>query len=173
MPSKINDGLTNDQRWALRNPEKEIQRRYRQKHRLELLMKGADYREKNREKIREYYQAHKESRKASASASYHKKKHLNEFKEKRRIASAIQATMLKEVAINMYSNGDASCKWCGMADMDVLCLDHIADGGGKHRKTMRSTTYAWLKRNDYPVGLFQVLCMNCNWKKHVMKARTI
>lgn len=79
----------------------------------------------------------------------------------------------KESAINMYSNGDACCKFCRQADIDVLCLDHIDNDGVKQRllnPRRGHDLYRWLRLNDYP-GNYQVLCFNCNMKKAFMWKR--
>jgi hypothetical protein len=89
----------------------------------------------------------------------------------------------KEAAINMYSNGDAVCKWCGHGDLDVLCLDHVNNDGCKERTVRASRTgklfmvscggdklYNHLRKHDYPSG-YQVLCANCNLKKEVLRRR--
>lgn len=65
---------------------------------------------------------------------------------------------------------------CGESDVDVLALDHINGGGTKHRESLGSTGkggwtfYQYLKNNHFPEG-YQVLCMNCNWKKHLLHLR--
>jgi hypothetical protein len=170
MPAKINDGLTNHQRWAIRNPHKVAQKKYRQKNRKQLLMKSAEYREQNKEKIRQYYKANREKFRARAKARYDKIKNTQAFLDSRKVAAAAYAAELKREAISVYSSGSMMCLRCGCDDIDVLCLDHINDNGHKHRKTMRTTTYAWVKKNGYPL-IFQVLCMNCNWKKHISRTR--
>lgn len=61
------------------------------------------------------------------------------------------------------------CQMCGETDMDVLGIDHIYGSGTRHRKelTQKGTTfYRWIVKNNYPTG-FQVLCFNCNFKKHL------
>jgi len=49
----------------------------------------------------------------------------------------------------------------------VLSLDHI-NGSTKEEKLLRRATgsnlYKHLRRNNYPPG-FQVLCMNCQYRK--------
>lgn len=62
------------------------------------------------------------------------------------------------------------CQYCGEIEEIFLTIDHINNDGAKHRlevnksKRAGSTTYAWLRRNNYPDG-FQVLCYNCNCTK--------
>jgi hypothetical protein len=87
-------------------------------------------------------------------------------------ADKIAATkaFIKEAAINMYSNGEAVCKWCGQGDIDLLCLDHIYNDGDVHRKTFKGPSHRWAMRHDYP-PIFQVLCHNCNAKKECLRKR--
>jgi len=56
-------------------------------------------------------------------------------------------------------------------DIESLSIDHINDAGNKHRKEVFGNKrysghafYQWLRSHNYPKG-FQVLCMNCQWKK--------
>ena len=81
----------------------------------------------------------------------------------------------KIAAINVYTDGEGTCRWCGQGDIDVLTLDHTNNNGKEHRTIMRRSPrsysiYRWMQNNDYPDG-FQVLCMNCNMKKEVMRRR--
>ena len=84
----------------------------------------------------------------------------------------------KEAAINVYTNGEATCRHCGQGDIDVLCLDHIADDGHKERKARQLasfggvTFYRYLSKRYYPPGL-QVLCYNCNMKKEIQRRRAV
>src|SRR3990167_9180556 len=82
---------------------------------------------------------------------------------------------LKEAAINNYSNGAACCLWCGQADIDVLCLDHIHDDGNHGKAPNNSKNnhvYRWVYSREYPPG-FQVLCANCNMKKEMIRKRRV
>lgn len=80
----------------------------------------------------------------------------------------------KIAVINVLTNGEGTCRWCGQGDIDVLNIDHIDGGGNKHRKELGTRNgqsfYTWIISNDYPDG-FQVLCANCNLKKEVMRRR--
>ena len=86
----------------------------------------------------------------------------------------------KEAAINMYTNGEATCRWCGQGDIDVLTIDHVHNNGGKHlrkypnciSKVTGYKLYLWLCKHDYPNG-YQVLCLNCNLKKELLRRRAI
>ena len=83
----------------------------------------------------------------------------------------------KEGCMNMYSNGDACCAICRIADIDVLTLDHLENDGPVHRKAIAgqnnvSGFYTRLRTLGYPPGL-QVLCFNCNSKKELVRKRSI
>lgn len=82
-------------------------------------------------------------------------------------ARGAQNRKKQKMAVVEHYGGE--CSRCGETDLDVLCIDHIDGGGGQHRKRLAkdgTTTYRWLVKNNYPVG-FQVLCFNCNIKKHL------
>ena len=84
----------------------------------------------------------------------------------------------KEAAVNVYTNGEGTCRWCGQGDIDVLCLDHIANDGYALRTLPGrylpdgDKLVDYLRKNDYPEGI-QVLCANCNTKKHVTHTRAM
>ena len=83
---------------------------------------------------------------------------------------------LKCAVMNVLTNGEGTCRQCGQGDIDVLTVDHIENDGFKHRKQLGKRDlcgdhfYRWLVKNDYPPG-YQVLCMNCNMKKEIMRKR--
>lgn len=79
----------------------------------------------------------------------------------------VQNRKKQKMAVVEYYGGE--CLRCGAKDLNVLCIDHIEGGGGQHRKKLAkdgTLIYRWLIKNKYPVG-FQVLCFNCNMKKHI------
>lgn len=77
-----------------------------------------------------------------------------------------QRTQISIDVIQHYSDGTASCKRCGNKDIKVLSIDHIDGGGNRHKREvgMGVVFLYWLKKNNYPRG-YQVLCMNCQFKK--------
>ncbi len=81
-----------------------------------------------------------------------------------------KANFLNRVAaLSHYSEGSFECRWCKIADIDVLCLDHIDGNGAEHRLGLgNQSIWKWLKDNGYPDG-FQVLCRNCNQKKALVE----
>ena len=72
---------------------------------------------------------------------------------------------LRHQVLYNYSFGSMQCYCCGNDYEPFLTIDHINGGGRKHmadtKVGMGSSFYAWLKRNNFPVG-FRVLCSNCN-----------
>lgn len=67
--------------------------------------------------------------------------------------------LLKKSSFDAY--GRAVCVLCGNECFDVLTIDHIYGGGTQHTNKFGGRIYAWLKKNNYPLG-FRVLCRNCN-----------
>lgn len=75
---------------------------------------------------------------------------------------------LKRDVINHYSNGLNKCAQCKVKGIAFLNIDHI-EGRKKqgHAKDVKGAKlYRMLKKELYPSG-FQVLCWNCNVKKHL------
>ena len=74
---------------------------------------------------------------------------------------------LKTDAFNAY--GGCRCVDCGITELSVLTLDHKFNDGASDRKLIGGSgviLYKYLKDNSYPnKDRYQVLCMNCNWKK--------
>jgi hypothetical protein len=124
----------------------------------------------NRLQMRTYRATHPEKVAAAHQA-------FQAWKRKNHVVRAryIQRYQLsdKEAVVNMYTNGEATCRHCGHGDLDVLCIDHIANNGAQHRKAVGygSSFIRWLITHDYPAG-FQVLCANCNLKKELLRRRT-
>jgi len=60
------------------------------------------------------------------------------------------------------------CKICGRTELIKLEIDHIKDGGNKHREQLNNhggyAFYRWLQINGYPSG-YQTLCRQCNEHK--------
>jgi len=100
------------------------------------------------------------------------KRWLENNKERKKQYSRTCNRRLKYDILNHYSEGEPKCVFCGIDDVDVLCLDHINGGGEAHRRSLPNREglglhlYWWIKKNNFPGG-FQVLCLNCNWKKHI------
>jgi len=87
--------------------------------------------------------------------------------------NATRREYTKNAVVNVLTNGEGTCRWCGHGDLDVLTVDHIDNDGAQHRKKVPlNTFYSWMIKNDYPPG-FQVLCANCNLKKEVIRRRAL
>jgi len=79
------------------------------------------------------------------------------------------AKTVKDMTFAAY--GGYCCTCCGERHEDFLCIDHVNGGGGEHRRKIGkggAPSYRWLKKNAFPKG-FQVLCLHCNWSKHLPK----
>jgi len=84
---------------------------------------------------------------------------------------------LKYEALKHYSqNGTPQCVCCGIDDIDILCLDHINNNGSEEIRKYglygSTKLYLRLKRSNYSEG-YQTLCMNCNWKKEILRRREL
>lgn len=70
----------------------------------------------------------------------------------------------RQLVFEAYGN---VCSICGITDQDVLTVDHTAQNGADHRRSLGfkggGQMYTWLKRNNFPDG-FRLLCANCNIK---------
>ena len=80
------------------------------------------------------------------------------------------ALSVKKQAIDGYGG---KCACCGETELSFLVLDHINNGGNRHRKDLFGTKcgggyrmYAWAIKNGFPDSL-QVLCWNCNGSKSI------
>lgn len=76
---------------------------------------------------------------------------------------------LKIKVFTHYSKGTPKCACCGEKEIKFLSVDHINNGGAKHRKELGIVGggirfYFWLQKNKLPEG-FQILCHNCNQAK--------
>jgi len=115
---------------------------------------------------RKYYQEHSDLMKRLAIQDYAKHRAA-------RLKTSLESRQkLKKEVLQRYSP-ELKCKKCGFDDIDCLEIDHINNDGSEHRKQnniVGPRILRWLKKNDYPKG-FQILCRNCNWKKHLTNIR--
>jgi hypothetical protein len=104
-----------------------------------------DYYKKNKERIRK-------------QASEYRKKTALSFRWER-----------KQIALFIYSKGTMRCSICGYDDIDCLDIDHKNNDGRQQiriNKNIGKCPYFYLQKDNYPED-FDVLCRNCNWKKHL------
>lgn len=136
---------------------KEYDRQYYLSHRGKIL-EGAN----------QYYQTHKEQN--HLNFTRWRLTHPEKYREHMRKANA----RIKLDVLSYYSlSTSPQCTSCGVADIDILCLDHINDDGADQRRQLKlvgAQFFWWLKRNNYPAG-YQVLCANCNLKKEILRRR--
>lgn len=80
---------------------------------------------------------------------------------------------LRDAAYEAY--GGYRCSCCGETEKMFLSLDHVNNDGADHREMISGSRrgngtgksfFLWLKRFNYPKGLLQVLCMNCNMGRY-------
>jgi hypothetical protein len=79
-----------------------------------------------------------------------------------------------EVLTHYGHEGKLQCCWagCDVTDVDMLSLDHVKDDGAQHRKHIGATrAYQWAKSHGFPLGVFQTLCQNHQWKKELTRRR--
>lgn len=71
----------------------------------------------------------------------------------------------------VFAHYGGECAACGIADRDVLTIDHIDQNGAKHRESGVGSGrffHKWLVDNGFPPG-YRTLCFNCNikaWRQH-------
>lgn len=117
---------------------------------------------------RKYYQEHKEEQQAYREIHKEKRKqYMKEWYAKNKIRQQeLAREYRKQLRIEIISHYGRKCVCCGENRIEFLTIDHINDGGRKHRRSIGGPNrfYLWLKKNNYPKD-YQVLCMNCNWAK--------
>jgi hypothetical protein len=73
-------------------------------------------------------------------------------------------------------HGKVQCCWknCTVCDPDMLSIDHINNDGAKDRDTRRTgnSLYLSLEKDKYPKG-FQTLCHNHQWKKEILRRKSL
>ena len=96
----------------------------------------------------------------------------NYYKDPKKHHIAVQKARVK-VRLDMISEYGGECSTCGISDVDVLDIDHIDNNGADDRKhnLYGYNLYRHLKRLGWPKDNFQLLCKNCNWKKHLANIR--
>jgi hypothetical protein len=148
----------------------EKSKKYVEKHKERYRIQRKAHREKNIVHLKKYAKKYREDNKEKLNADNRQYHHDNreELLPKMKIRMKKLNVQLKLDAISKYSDGKNKCKVCHEKEIEFLTLDHI-DGrkNAEHPKNMSGyKLYDWLKKQDYP-PICQVLCMNCNWLKHL------
>ena len=103
-------------------------------------------------------------RKAQHRKSHHKRK------DKISVRRRAERLERKILVLTHYAGGEPACAHCTERRFSALGLDHKDDNGAAHRrgelKRGGDRTYRWAVKTGYP-DVFQVLCHNCNWIKHL------
>lgn len=141
LSSKYSDGLN----YLCKECNSKKQKKYRDKYKEKIKEKKASYKENNREKVL-----------TQKLSSYYKNEDRN--KEVRKIRQRRN----KEELIKEYGG---KCVCCGESTYEFLTIDHINGEGSKHRSSLTTHFYRWLKINNFPKEGYQLLCMNCNFAK--------
>lgn len=173
MAKKINDGLTNCQRYY---------RKHREQERADWTRWYADPANKQKvsERNKRNYASNattvrehvKQWRKANPDKVHAQKRrswpgYYSRHREQVRMRKIDWTRQLKEEVIREYGG---RCICCGEDTYEFLTIDHIHGGGAEHARQLRAekvgrNMYRWLKRHGYPKDNFQLLCMNCNFAK--------
>jgi hypothetical protein len=114
---------------------------------------------------RKWYAKNPEKRRAAAAKW--------EEKNRGRRYDTYEARKIR-VLTHYGKDGKLQCCWpeCSVNDPDILTLDHINNGGAKDRKLKGQATYLVVEREGFPEG-FQTLCCNHQWKKEVLRRRSL
>lgn len=80
-------------------------------------------------------------------------------------------TYLDKFRIKVFDYYGSTCNCCGETNKMFLTIDHVNNDGNIHRhpggrRISGVHLYRIIVRDSYPDG-YQVLCMNCNYGKHV------
>jgi len=120
------------------------------------------WRDRNRAKLRqydkEYYAAHAEERRADSQA----RKAADPGKRKAQ-DHAYYINSRRKVRQQIIEKLGGKCTECGFSDWRALHIDHVQNGGTKHRK--KSTNlFAYYKEifATLDTEAYQLLCANCN-----------
>jgi len=131
------------------------------------------------ESSRKYKQLHREEIKKKALEYYHK--HSDAIKLKKKQWKLKNTEKIKLYALNYASSQrlkvrntlheffGGKCIICGNDDGDVLQFDHINNDGFLEQKKRRSIHYIQRQIKHTPdiaKTKYQLLCANCNRKKH-------
>jgi hypothetical protein len=163
---------------------RERTKRYQEAHRKEILEKRRKYshsdkgksvdrawKEKNKEKTRGYTSKYRERHYDLVRKK--EKDYVQSDKGRQRMHERRMET--RNQVFSHYSPDGIKCALSSVyhpgyecTDIEVLSIDHINGGGGKHRKELKGKSghgfYLWLIQQGFPKG-YRVLCWNCQHKE--------
>ena len=106
-----------------------------------------------------YRLSHSEQRRESQRK--YRMRNLEKLREQGRVCAQDTRRRLRLEVLQAYGN---ACVWCREGRPECLELDHINNDGNKHRETLSSPAqlHSWLKNNNYPEDVVQILCGSCH-----------
>jgi len=143
------------EKWLKKTNYREL---YYQKNKEKIKERAKKWQKENKERVNELARKNRKKGQSISNKNWHKNNPGYNKKNRDKV---------KLEVLTHYSKEVPKCNICGFADIDCLAIDHINNDGAQHRKINRTgyKIYCWLKKTNYPKD-FQVLCCNCNWKKH-------
>ena len=93
---------------------------------------------------------------------------ISEHKRYRKHRLAYHQQYYKTFRLEVLNTYGGRCTRCGESDLDLLVIDHINNDGAKERKRFHASSfYRNIKAQGFPKDKYQILCLSCNWKKHL------
>ena len=117
-----------------------------------------------------YHLMHHQSLEYKKQASQRATLWIANHKEQRSKTYKSYLHRLRSKILKTYSkNHIPSCVLCGETNINVLALDHIQNNGRKDKTGIQLYRKALLIKDKKQ---YQILCYNCNWKKHIINLST-
>ena len=64
--------------------------------------------------------------------------------------------------VDALSHYGGECICCNESNPFFLTFDHIYENGAEHRQSIGTDIVIWLRKNNFPADVVQVMCVNCN-----------
>ncbi len=77
----------------------------------------------------------------------------------------------RQLSMKVFDRYGWECVWCGEDFEPALELDHVHNDGKAHNRHRSSSSIKLDALNDPEDGNYQILCGNCNWRKHLERVR--
>ena len=124
----------------------------------------SEHKEEIKSKKKKYYAEHNEE------LNEHRRKHYATHKKQIGEYKSKQNKKERLIVLNHYGG---KCAFCGDKNINHLCIDHINNDGGQHRKIVPASRLPrWLIKNNFHNG-FQILCQNHNSEKQIHGIMTL